>query len=213
MGTSNAWWHLTAFGDSTSILPLAALLAIWLCARRESRRSGWLLVTAVLVDGGVVAASKVLYMAWDVHPPGLDFIGLSGHSAMAFLFWPVLGALVAVQWRLPRWSSIAAGAALAASVAASRLALRVHSPSEVLLGSLWGMMVATAYLWLTRVPGYVHRRYGRLLLLVLIPPLLLVRQFSFPSNRILVYTAEQLAGRGAIHTRPALQQDPAVLAH
>jgi len=213
VGTSNAWWHLTAFGDGTSILPLAALLAIWLCARRESRRSGWLLVTAVLVDGGGVAASKVLYMAWDVHPPGLDFIGLSGHSAMAFLFWPVLGALVAVQWRLPRWSSIAAGAALAASVAASRLALRVHSPSEVLLGSLWGMMVATAYLWLTRVPGYVHRRYGRLLLLVLIPPLLLVRQFSFPSNRILVYTAEQLGGRGAIYTRPALQQDPAVLAH
>jgi len=100
--SSDAWWRLTAFGDSTSILPLAALLAIWLCARPESRRAGWLLVATVLIDGGVVAASKVLYMAWGVHPPGLDFIGLSGHSAMAFLFWPVLGAVVAAQWRLPR---------------------------------------------------------------------------------------------------------------
>jgi len=208
-----SWWRLTAFGDSTSILPLAALLAIWLCTRQEFRRSGWLLVTAVLVDGGVVAASKVLYMAWGVHPPGLDFIGLSGHSAMAFLFWPVLGALVAVQWGLLRWPGIVAGGVLAACVAASRLGLGVHSPSEVLLGSLWGAAVAASYLWLARDAAITRRRYGRLLLLLLIPPLLVARQFSFPSNRILAYTAEQLAGHGAIYTRPALQQDPAVLAH
>ena len=211
--SSDAWWRLTAFGDSTSILPLAALLAIWLCARPESRRAGWLLVATVLIDGGVVAASKVLYMAWGVHPPGLDFIGLSGHSAMAFLFWPVLGAVVAAQWRLPRWTGIAAGGVLAACVATSRLGLGVHSPSEVLLGSLWGAMVAASYLWLARYTAITRRRYGRLLLLLLIPPLLLARQFSFPSNRILAYTAEQLAGHGAIYTRPALQHDPAALAH
>jgi len=211
--SSDAWWRLTAFGDSTSILPLAALLAIWLCARPESRRAGWLLVATVLIDGGVVAASKVLYMAWGVHPPGLDFIGLSGHSAMAFLFWPVLGAVVAAQWRLPRWTGIAAGGVLAACVATSRLGLGVHSPSEVLLGSLWGAMVAASYLWLARYTAITRRRYGRLLLLLLIPPLLLARQFSFPSNRILAYTAEQLAGHGAIYTRPALQRDPTALVH
>jgi len=211
--SSDVWWRLTAFGDSTSILPLAALLAIWLCARPESRRAGWLLVATVLIDGGVVAASKVLYMAWGVHPPGLDFIGLSGHSAMAFLFWPVLGAVVAAQWRLPRWTGIAAGGVLAACVATSRLGLGVHSPSEVLLGSLWGAMVAASYLWLARYTAITRRRYGRLLLLLLIPPLLLARQFSFPSNRILAYTAEQLAGHGAIYTRPALQRDPTALVH
>ena len=207
------WWRLTAFGDSTSILPLAALLTIWLCARQESRRSGWLLVAAVLVDGGVVAVSKVLYMAWHVHPPGLDFIGLSGHSAMAFLLWPALGAIVAAQWRLPRWLGIAAGGVLAACVATSRLGLGVHSPSEVLLGSLWGAAVAASYLWLARDAAITRRRYGRLLLLLLIPPLLVARQFSFPSNRILAYTAEQLAGHGAIYTRPALRHDLDVLAH
>ena len=211
--SSDVWWRLTAFGDNTSILPLAALLAIWLCVRRESRRSGWLLVIAVLVDGGVVAASKVLYMAWGVHPPGLDFIGLSGHSAMAFLFWSVLGAIVAAQWGLLRWLGIAAGGVLAACVAASRLGLGVHSPSEVLLGSLWGAAVAASYLWLARDAAITRRRYGRLLLLLLIPPLLLARQFSFPSNRILAYTAEQIAGHGAIYTRPALQRDPTTLVH
>lgn len=203
------WWRFTAFGDSTSVLPLAILLAVWLFTRRESRRSAWLLVVAVLLTGGGVAASKVLYMAWAVHPPGLDFIGLSGHSAMAFLFWPVLGALAAAQWRLPRWVGIAAGAALSAGVAGSRLALHVHSPSEVLLGSLWGAAVAAGYLWLMRDTASIPRQYGRLLLFALAPPLLLARQFSFPSNQILAYTAEQLAGHAAIYARPALQRDPA----
>lgn len=208
MGT-DSWWRLSAFGDSTSVLPLAALLVVWLCSRRESRRGAWLLVVAVLVTGGGVAASKVLYMAWGVHPPELDFIGLSGHSAMAFLFWPVLGALTAAQWSVPRWLGITLGVALAAGVAGSRLALRVHTPSEVLLGSVWGAMAAASYLWLTRGTVNIPRLYGRLLLLALVPPLLLARQFSFPSNRILAYTAEQLAGHAAIYTRPALQRDPA----
>lgn len=202
-----AWSRLTAFGDSTSVLALAVVLAVWLCTQRESRRSGWLLLVTVLVTGGIVAVSKMLYMAWAVHPPGLDFIGLSGHSAMAFLFWPVLGALAAVQWRLPRLVGITAGSVLAAGVAGSRLALCVHTPSEVLLGSLWGAVVAASCLWLTRGAVTTRRRYGRLLLLALIPPLLLTRQFSFPSNRILTYMAEHLAGHAAIYTRPAPRHD------
>jgi membrane-associated phospholipid phosphatase len=210
---TNAWWQLTTFGDSTSLLPLAVLLAIWLCARRESRHSEWLWIVALLADGGLVVASKVLYMAWGLHPPGLDFIGLSGHSAMAFVFWPVLGALAAAQWSVPRWLGIALGVALAAGVAASRLALRVHTPSEVLLGSLWGAVVAASYLWLTWDTTTARRRYGRLLLLALVPPLLLTRPLSFPSNQILAYTAEQLTGHAAIYTRPALQRDPAARAH
>jgi len=213
VGVNAIWWRLTAFGDSTSVLPLAALLAAWLLARRESRHGAWLLVVSLLAVGSIVATSKVLYMAWGVHPPGLDFIGLSGHSAMAFLFWPVLGAVAATQWRLPRWPGIVAGGVLAACVATSRLGLGVHSPSEVLLGSLWGAAVAASYLWLARDAAITRRRYGRLLLLLLIPPLLLARQFSFPSNRILAYTAEQIAGHGAIYTRPALQRDPTTLVH
>lgn len=205
MDTVATWWRLTAFGDSTVILPMAALLAAWLFARRESQRSGWLWIVMVLADGGMVAASKVLYMAWGVHPAGLDFIGLSGHTAMAFLFWPVLGTLAARQWRLPYGFGAAAGMALAAGVAVSRLGLRVHSPSEVLLGALWGAALAAAFLWQSRNAISVRRRYGWLLLLALLPPLLLARQFSFPSNRILVWTAEQLGGHGVIYTRDGVK--------
>lgn len=161
----------------------------------------------MLADGGLVIASKVLYMGWGLHPPGLDFIGLSGHSAMAFLFWPVLGAFAAAQSNLPRWSGVAAGAALAVGVAVSRLALRVHSPSEVLLGSLWGALVAAVYLWQTRglLTAPTRHRHGWLLLLALVPSLLLARQLSFPSNRILAYTARQLSGHSVILTRSDLE--------
>lgn len=202
------WWRLTAFGDSTVLLPLAALLAVWLCARTASRRAGGLWVVAMLADGGLVIASKVLYMGWGLHPPGWDFIGLSGHSAMAFLFWPVVGAFAATQSNLPRWSGIAAGAALAIGVAASRLVLQVHSPSEVLLGSLWGALVAAVYLWRTRslLTAPARYRHGWLLLLVLVPPLLLARQLSFPSNWILAYTARQLSGHSVVFTRNDLER-------
>ena len=201
------WWRLTAFGDSTALLPMAVLLAVWLCARPASRRAGGLWVVAVLADGGLVIASKVLYMGWGLHPPGWDFIGLSGHSAMAFLFWPVVGAFAAEQSNLPRWPGVAAGATLALGVAASRLALQVHSPSEVLLGSLWGALIAAAYLWRTRslLTAPVRHRHGWLLLLALVPPLLLARQLSFPSNRILVYTARQLTGHSVVFTRSDLE--------
>ena len=201
--TAQPWWRLSAFGDSTVLLPVAVLLAVWLCARPASRRAGGLWMAAVLADGGIVIASKVLYMGWGLHPPGLDFIGLSGHSAMAFLFWPVAGAFAAVQSNLPRWSGVAAGAALAIGVAASRLALQVHSPSEVLLGSLWGALIATVYLWRTQslLAAPTQHRHGWLLLLALVPPLLLARPFSFPSNRILAYTAQQLSGHSVIFTR------------
>ena len=196
------WWQLTAFGDSTVILPLSGvLLVVLLLAWRAQGRLGWLWLLAVLVDGCLIIASKVLYMGWGLHPPGLDFTGLSGHSAMAFLFWPVLGTLAAGQLGAGRWLGTALGVLLAVGVAGSRLALQVHSPSEVLLGSLWGALVAAAFLLVAHRRLKVPHRYSWLLVLLLIPPLLLARQFNFPSNRILAYTAQQLSGHRVIFTR------------
>lgn len=197
------WWLLTAFGDSTVVLPLSgALLVVLLLAwRAQQGRLGWLWLLAVLVDGGLIIASKVLYMGWGLHPPGLDFTGLSGHSAMAFLFWPVLGTLAAGQLGAGRWLGTALGVLLAVGVAGSRLALQVHSPSEVLLGSLWGALVATVFLVSIHRRVKVPHRYGWLLVLLLIPPLLLPRQLSFPSNQILASAAIALSGHAVIVTR------------
>lgn len=199
-----AWWRLTAFGDSTVILPMAAAVALLLLARGATRRAGWLWVLAVLVDGGVIVVSKILYMGWGLHPPGLDFTGVSGHSAMSFLFWPVVGALATGRLHAWHWLGVVAGTALAAGVAASRLAVHVHSPSEVLLGSLCGALLATVFLILTRGQLRESVRYGWCVVFLLIPPLLMTPRFDFPSHRILAYTAKGLTGHGDIYTRTSL---------
>ena len=71
-------------------------------------------------------------------PSQSDFYSFpSGHAATA--------AVIATSWSLshPRWYVIAPGAVWAASVAASRLWLGVHYPSDVLSGALLGAGVGT----------------------------------------------------------------------
>jgi len=198
---TNVWWHLTAFGDSAVLLPCALLIAAWLLAVPALRRSGWLWIGMLLADAGVVAASKVLYMGWGLHPPGLDFIGLSGHSALSFLIWPVVGALAAARAR-PGWRAlgIAAGALLALGVTVSRLVLHAHSPSEALLGGVWGALLAGSFLGLSRWPLAVPAA-GRWIALSLLLPLFVTYGQVFPSNRVLAWVALRLSGHAAIYTR------------
>lgn len=198
---NNDWWYVTALGDSAVLLPCALLIALWLLVWRETRKTGWLWLLAVLVDAGGVALTKVLYMGWGLHPPGLDFIGLSGHSALSFLIWPVVGALAAARAR-PGWRAlgIAAGALLALGVTVSRLVLHAHSPSEALLGGVCGALLAGTFLGLSRWPLAVPAA-GRWIALSLLLPLFVTYGQVFPSNRVLAWVALRLSGHAAIYTR------------
>lgn len=136
------WQAITSFGDSALLLPLilwttcslALLAADWPMTRR------WVL--AVGLGGGIVCLSKLLFMAWGIGPPGLNYTGFSGHTTLATLVWPSLGALLARDAKTDvRRVAIAVGCLIALGVAVSRLALKVHSPSEVWLGALLGVLV------------------------------------------------------------------------
>ena len=206
MVSRHDWWQLTAFGDSAVLLPMALLIAVWLLARPATRRAGWLWLGLVLADAGTVALSKLLYMGWGLHPPGLDFVGLSGHSAMSFLLWPVVGALVTARVRAPwRALAIAAGALLALAVTGSRLVLDAHTPSEAALGALWGALLAGVFLGLERRPGQLPAAGGWIALSLLLPLLLTYGQ-TFPSNRILAWVALRVSGHEHIYTRADLQR-------
>ena len=86
---------------------------------------------------------------------------LSGHSAMSFLLWPVVGALVTARARAPwRALAIATGALLALAVTGSRLVLDAHTPSEAALGALWGALLAGVFLGLERRPGQLPAAGG-----------------------------------------------------
>jgi len=202
---TEVWWHLTALGDSAVLLPCALLIAVWLLALPATRRSGWLWLLVVLLDAGVVAVSKILYMGWGLHPPGLDFIGLSGHSALSFLVWPVVGMLVVsgARTRL-RILMVTLGALLALAVTVSRVMLHAHSPSEALLGGLWGALLAALFFGLTRHARHLTGARSWIALSLIVPLLLVTYGQTFPSNRVLGWVAMQASGHTFIYTRGAL---------
>ncbi|HEY4292274.1 phosphatase PAP2 family protein [Luteibacter sp.] len=141
------WIAITALGDSAVLLPMIAWIAICLMLPPPHRRDAWRWVLAAVVCGGCVMLSKLLFMAWGIRPPGLDYTGFSGHTALAILVWPAVAALLMRNRpAYQRWMAVAFGALIGLAVGVSRLALRFHSPSEVWLGAILGAAVAFWFL-------------------------------------------------------------------
>jgi len=199
-----AWIHVTALGDSAVTLPCIGLITLWLLLSVATHGLAWRWLLLAAGVATVVAISKLAFMVWGVSLPGLDFTGLSGHSAMAALVWPaLLGLLAGRGGRVWRLCGATLGALLAVAVAWSRVVLHAHSASEALLGYALGAAFALWLLWR-------HGRGWRLAwspLLALLP-LLLVLPFvygrHFPSQDILVTIATHMAD-GPLHTRENLR--------
>lgn len=198
----HAWHALTYLGDGSVLLPCAVLFFAWLVAVPATRRTGWLWLVAVLVVGGAVALSRVLYMISGLHPAGWNFTGLSGHSSLSFLFWPSAGALVTGRTRtVLRAAMIALGACLALAISVASFMTHDHSMSELVLGGVLGALIAAVFMALTwrHVPkAPVVRRWmvASVLLLGII-----AYGHGFPSMRVLGWIALRVSGHTAIHTR------------
>jgi membrane-associated phospholipid phosphatase len=201
----SAWQAITSFGDSAVLLPLMFWMAVWLAWPPAAWGDILRWVAAVALCGGGVALSKLLFMAWGVGPGGLDYTGFSGHTALSILVWPTLAWLMARHGTLPaRICAVGVGALLGAGVAASRLALKVHSPSEVMLGAALGIVVLA---WVlaglaraSKAPGYTARGVallggGALLICVA------CYGRVFPSQDILRHLALWLSGHSHVMTR------------
>ncbi len=195
------WLRVTALGDSAVLLPMAAVLALWLLFATPTRRLGvrWVLLLGGCIAG--VAVSKLAYMGWGLHPPGLNFTGLSGHAALSTLVWPaVAGMLAARAGPRLRAAALAAGAALALAITISRPQVDAHSVSETVLGALWGLPFAVGFLWRQPRPLPVQALAGWAALGLAVP-LLLGYGRVLPSNRILAVVALKLSGHHRIYNR------------
>jgi hypothetical protein len=199
-------WHaLTYLGDGAVLLPCAGLLFAWLIAAPATRRTAWWWLVAVVLVAGGAALSKLLYMVSGWHPAGWNFIGLSGHAALSFLFFPAAAALVTSRHRTRlRVVAVALGACLAFAVATSSWVLRDHSLAEVVLGALWGALVAATFLtitWrhVTEAPS--HGKWAVVCILLLV---LVAYRHQFPSTRVLSWIALQVSEQTSIHTRTDL---------
>ena len=198
------WTGLTDFGDSAAMVPAAALIAVWLAAGQAWRRaflwSGGFALVALLV-----ALSKLAFLGWGIGSETLDFTGISGHTALAVGILSV-GAAVSLADRSQalRWGGVALGAALGVAIGLSRLALHVHSVSEVGAGAALGSTLPAIYFW-----GAAHANPARLRPALLGGMLLLtlglVHGERAPTQDFLTRLALDLSGRSSPHSRAEWQ--------
>lgn len=200
----NSWQALTSAGDSAVLLPLIVWITLWLIVPSESRRDGWRWILAVGACGGGVALSKLLFMGWGIGLPGLDYTGFSGHSAMSMLVWPTTAALLTrranVSWR---YVAISLGILLALGIAVSRIWLKAHSVSEVVLGSAFGLVIGA---WFQKGQPVVQQVSIRAVTLLSGISLLLVLACYgrvFPSQHILKQVALAISGHDLVFSRQA----------
>lgn len=208
------WRYTTSLGDSALLLPLICWMALSLLLTLRDRPQGLRWIVAATACGGMVALSKLLFMGWGVGAdlPALDYTGFSGHTALSMLTWPALAGLLSRNGRKrTRTAAISLGLLVGAAVAVSRIVLRAHSLSEVILGAALGALVAAWYLHgLLRHardtdvarPADATRRQ-----LLLLGGGLLIACFCygrvFPSQHVLEDIALWLSGRTHVFTRQA----------
>lgn len=204
----NFWSLLSFLGDSALMLPCAALIALWLGVRPETRPLAWRWVLAIGLGGGLVAASKIAFMGWGFGSARLDFTGFSGHTALATSVWPVLLWLSAAHCRPAlRWLFVTVGWLLAAVIGVSRLALDAHSLAEVVFGFALGFMVSAYFLRLRQPVARPHLK-STLWMAVLILPALIAWRAPAPTQDLLELLAVRLAGIKTPYTREDLHAVP-----
>ncbi|AHG21839.1 hypothetical protein Z042_21135 [Chania multitudinisentens RB-25] len=198
------WHFLTFFGDSMLLLPCAAIIFIILILSPASRKPTW---EWTLLFGGVsavVCVSKLAFMGWGIGSREFDFTGFSGHSALSASIWPVMLWLLSSRFsRAIRRAAVIMGYILAIAVGYSRLAIHVHSTSEVITGLVLGLIVSSTFLLLQRgttPPRLSYRKIGATLIL----PLILINTGSAAPTQSLL---ERIAVTIAPVERPFIRAD------
>jgi membrane-associated phospholipid phosphatase len=147
---STFWFSFTRLGEAQIVLPIALVVALRLAhdARTRAVATWWMVLLAAAI--ALTTASKVAGIGW----PELDFTGVSGHTMFAAAVYPLLfGALAALAPPAGRQLAVAAGCLLAVLIGLSRIAIGVHSASEVAAGLLLGGCATALTLAIARLPG------------------------------------------------------------
>ncbi|AYR24088.1 phosphatase PAP2 family protein [Herbaspirillum rubrisubalbicans] len=194
-------WHtITFLGDSTITIPGACILALWLAINRMWRPMfAWLGAFGMAML--IVVISKLLFMGWDISLPMLNFTGFSGHTASSSALYLSLALLLTQQCsRGRRLLVLALTALVVTAVGTSRLMIKVHSESEVLLGLLVGAGAAWAFGLSLRESAPPLRH---LLLPLGLAAALMMTGFDkpAPTQSFLQELAKNLSGRAEVYIR------------
>ena len=197
------WYAITNLGNISILLPFALLITFLLWLPASTRRLCVVWLATVVVVETIVAATKVLFMGWRLGIESLDFTGLSGHTTLSLLVWPVAFSLFLGHKDALRALGVAFGFLLASVIAVSRLEIHAHSVAEVVFGGILGAAVSSLFLV----------RYRRLFQLVALPrwlaitlilPLAIGYGHAVPTESILGGVARILSGHSYVYTRADL---------
>jgi membrane-associated phospholipid phosphatase len=127
---------VTGLGDTAVLMPLAAILLLWLLLIGSPRGAAWWTI-AVVVCVGLTTVLKISFFGC---PPISDLRSPSGHTSFSTLVYGAITLITAAESRdFRRVIAISSGASLILAIAASRLLLFVHSAPEVGLGLVIGI--------------------------------------------------------------------------
>jgi membrane-associated phospholipid phosphatase len=143
-------WSLTDLGDLAVLLPLAAILFVWLLAQPARSKAWWWLVS-VAFCAGATALFKIYFGSC---PPFPDLRSPSGHTSFSTLVFGAFVTVIAFRLRgYSRVALIACATGLVIGIAASRTALNMHSLTEVVFGEVIGVVALAFFVW-----RYAHPR-------------------------------------------------------
>jgi membrane-associated phospholipid phosphatase len=125
---------LTDFGDLAVLIPVSAVILIWLLRNSSRAAPRWVFALSLCI--GLTALLKIAFHAC---PPADNMHSPSGHTSLSTLVYGALTLVSATAWPgLQRVLVIAGGAGLILAIGVSRLLLDAHSVAEVGLGLVIG---------------------------------------------------------------------------
>ena len=153
---------VTVLGDSAVLFPASIGLATLLWAS-GARRSALAFAGALCFCVGTTIVAKLGFMVCGVQGPDTIY-SPSGHASMSTFFYASLGFVAATTMRrAPGWLYALASLLLIGVIAASRVALEVHSVKEAALGVLIGGSSFGLFARFAAPAGAIDSRAGALL--------------------------------------------------
>jgi membrane-associated phospholipid phosphatase len=138
------WSFVTDFGDTAVTVPLAVLVTGFLFAAKQPRLAiGW--TSVILFCAGVTGALKLAFTICGYPLAHSGLMSPSGHTAMSIVVYGGLAAIVGNGLRAPaRAVLIAAAAIFTIGIALSRTIVASHTPIEVAIGVVIGVVALGA---------------------------------------------------------------------
>lgn len=121
---------LTEFGDLAVLLPIAAVVLVWLLRSPESYRPAAAWAIALLLCIGTLGVLKTYFSAC----PTSLVKSPSGHAGLSMLVYGGLATCAAARFPRVAMPALIGGIGLALAIGLTRVALGAHDTAEIAIG-------------------------------------------------------------------------------